>query len=107
MGFDNLGDILKKIRSKHPVLSKRLAEAEAVSRWDAAVGPMIAKHARATKVVRGELWVEVDHPIWRTELHHKKRQILETLNREIRDGDGDSEPIQDIFFVDPRNSTRE
>src|SRR3990167_4057468 len=83
MGFDHLGDILNKIRKKPPGFSKRRAEAEAMSRWETAVGPMIAKHAQATKVVRGELWVEVDHPIWRSELHHKKRQILETLNRQI------------------------
>ena len=101
MAFDDFGDILKRIRKKHPGLSKRLAEAEAVSRWESSVGSIIAKHARATQVVRGELWVEVDHPIWRSELHHKKRQILESLNREIQEADG--EPIKDILFVDPRN----
>ena len=99
-----MGDILKLLRKRHSALDKRFAEAEAVSRWDAAVGSVIAKHARATQVVRGVLWVEVDHPIWRSELHHKKRQILECINREIQQAEG--EPIKDVLFVDPRNPGR-
>src|SRR6267154_1845059 len=80
MAFDRLFDILKKTRERYPVLTKRIEEAGALSRWEKAVGPAIAKHARAIRVQDAELWIEVDHPIWKSELHHRKRQILDILN---------------------------
>jgi predicted nucleic acid-binding Zn ribbon protein len=95
MSFYNLADILKKLRSQNPILSKRIEESDALSRWDEAVGPQIAKHARAIRIQDGVLWIEVDHPIWKTELHYRKRQILERLNTS-------SSPIQDLLLLDGR-----
>jgi predicted nucleic acid-binding Zn ribbon protein len=109
MGFDRLLDIIKKAQSRYPAFSKRLTEAEALSRWDTAVGPAIAKHSRAIRVQDGVLLVEVDHPIWKAELHHRKRQILEILNqgrpqtetkRELKPA---KETLSDIWFVDIRH----
>ncbi len=92
-------DIIQKLRERYPALNSRIEEAEALSRWANAVGPAIAKHSRATLVRDKVLWVEVTHPIWRSELHHRKRQILENLNR------GAKEVISDLFLIDPRNRT--
>jgi predicted nucleic acid-binding Zn ribbon protein len=80
MAFDRLFNILKLARTRYPVLDQRIEEAEALARWQKAVGPAIAKHARAMRVQESVLWVEVDHPIWKSELHHRKRQILDLLN---------------------------
>jgi predicted nucleic acid-binding Zn ribbon protein len=96
MAFDRLSDILKLLQKRNPALKLRMAEAEAVSRFEKAVGPGIAKHARAVAVRQGTLLVEVTHPIWRSELHHRKRQILAVMNEK------GAETIQDIAFVDPR-----
>ncbi len=102
VAFDPLLGILDKLRSRYPQLGKRLAEAEAVSRWESAVGPAIAKHARAVRVQDGSLWVEVDHPIWKSELHHRKRQILDLLNGKRPAG----EPaLTDLLLVEPRRFT--
>ena len=101
--FNNFTKILSQIQKAYPLLSKRIKEAGAVSRWDKAVGPIIAKHARALRVQDGVLWVECDHPIWRSELHHRKRQILDILNEGIEAADKDEEkPLIDMLFVDPR-----
>lgn len=97
MAFNKLSDILKMIKERHPSLNKRITEAEAVSRWESAVGPQIAKHARALRVKDGVLWVEVTHPIWKSELHYRKRQILNILNGRIKD-----QVIQDLLLLDPR-----
>lgn len=97
MGFNKLIDILNEARSRYPALGKRLEEAEALGRWEAAVGPAIAKHAQAIKVENAVLWVQVDHPIWKSELHHRKRQILDILNKKLQKG-----PIDDILFLDAR-----
>lgn len=107
MGFNRLIDIFKKTQDRYPGFSKRVKEAEALGRWEAAVGATINKHSRAIKVQDSVLWVEVDHPIWKTELHHRKRQILDILNRAQplpTDSSTNSSitaiPIKDILFVD-------
>lgn len=97
MGFDKLADILKKLSALHPALGKRIEEADCLSQWDKAVGPQIAKHARALKVQDSILWVEVDHPIWKTELHYQKRQILERMNPP------GSPKITDLFLIEGRS----
>jgi predicted nucleic acid-binding Zn ribbon protein len=100
MAFDSIKDILAKIRARNPSLQKRLEEATAVDAWERAVGPQIARHARALKVDQGTLWVEVDHAVWKTELHHRKRQILEKLN----EGAGNAQPIRDLFLIEPKRT---
>lgn len=99
MGFDSLIDILKKAQAKYPALSKRMKEADAVARWETAVGTLIAKHALAIRVQDDVLWVEVDHPIWKSELHHRKHQILKILNSNDSSTAG---VLKDIYFIDPR-----
>lgn len=98
--FDKLSDILTLIARRHAPLAKRLGEAQAVSRWEAAVGPQIAKHARAVRVEDGVLWVEVDHAIWKAELQARKNQILAKL-KPPASAKGES-PIRDLFWIEPR-----
>lgn len=93
MAFDKLADILNKLRNQNPTLSKRIEESDAVSRWEEAVGAQIAKHARAVRVQDGILWIEVDHPIWKTELHYRKRQILDRLNAK-------SDSVKDLLLIE-------
>ena len=98
-----LSEVIQKIQSGFPGFQKRWSEAQTVSRWDEAVGSAIAKHTRVRKVENQVLWVEVDHPIWKKELHHRKRQILEVLNQKnVTTSSG--ETIKDLFFVDPLGS---
>lgn len=101
--MNNLLDILKKLRQQYPGFGSRMHEVEALGRWAAAVGPAIAKHTRALCVKDRVLWVEVDHPIWRSELHYRKRQILQLLNEGRGEKLGPArEALEDLFFVDPR-----
>lgn len=99
MGIDSIKDILAKIRAKNPALQNRLEEAVAVEAWEKTVGPQIANHARALKVDNGVLWIEVDHSVWRTELHHRKRQILERLNQACG-----KDKLTDLFLIEPKRS---
>jgi predicted nucleic acid-binding Zn ribbon protein len=103
MGFNKITDILRQVGERYPSLSKRLKEAHALSRWEIAVGPAIAKHTRAIRVQEATLWVEVDHPIWKSELHHRKRQILEILNRNDSSPSEKLPEIKDLLLLDPRN----
>ncbi len=117
MAFNSIKDILDKIRSRNPALEKRLEEALAVDAWEKTVGSQIAKHARALKVEDGILWIEVDHSVWRTELHHRKRQILEKLNEAVFPKDAEAretagkkakkprtDTIKDLFLIETKRS---
>src|SRR4051812_29098244 len=66
MIFESILNIIRKAQDRHPTFSMRMAEAEALGRWPIAVGEVIAKHARAIRVKDSILWVEVEHPIWRS-----------------------------------------
>src|SRR4051794_29020458 len=100
MAFGKLTDILRLLGTKYPALSKRMGEAQALGRWEKAVGPVIGKHARAVRVENAVLWVEVDHPIWKSELHHRKAQILEILNRPDPNTPGEAK-LDDLLLLDP------
>ncbi len=111
--LDGFSDILKKLKEKYPRFGRRVQESEALSRWESIVGPMIAKHTRAIRVEKEVLWIEVDHSIWKSELHHRKQQILERLNQQNQTGalpeatpktipEIIPEIIKDILFLDPR-----
>jgi predicted nucleic acid-binding Zn ribbon protein len=102
--FNRLSDILKFAKQRYPALDKRMKEAEALSRWEAAVGPAIAKHSSAIRVQDSVLWVEVDHPIWKSELHYRKRQILEILNKNSESVSPKTEALTDILLLDRRDS---
>ncbi len=108
MKLDSLLEIIRKAQKKHPAFSLRLSEAEALGRWPIAVGEVIAKHARAVRVQSSVLWVEVEHPIWRSELFHRKHQILDILNGKTPCAKKGLTPpkeiLKDIHFVDPRNT---
>ncbi len=104
--FHSLLDIIKKAQKKYPKFSQRVSEAEALGRWQIAVGENIAKHSRAVRVQEGVLWVEVDHPVWKSELHYRKQQILDILNGKSPCAQTGLTPFQetlsDIYYFEPR-----
>lgn len=103
MGLTSWNDVLQKILQKNPKIKERLLEAEAVQAWDEAVGPQIAQNAKALRVENGCLYVEVGHSLWKTELHHRKHQILEKINAKAVNGQW---VIKDLFFVEPRKPSK-
>ena len=80
-----------------------MAEAEALGKWELAVGAIIAKHAQPIRVQDSILWVEVKHPIWRSELHYKKQQVLDILNGKTPGANKQfmtlGEALKDIRFI--------
>ncbi len=103
MRLNSLFEIIKKVQEKYPVFSIRYAEAEALGRWDLAVGKLISKHSRAIRVQNSILWVEVEHPIWRAELHYRKNQILNILNNKTSSS---KEILKDIIYLDARSEKK-
>jgi len=62
------------------------AEELACAAWAGAVGPKIAAHTRAVKLVRERLVVEVEDVSWQRQLHSLARQILANLERHLGNG---------------------
>jgi predicted nucleic acid-binding Zn ribbon protein len=68
------------------------------SRWEEAVGPQVAAHARPASLVDGCLVVEVDHPTWATQLRFLESDVLTRL----RDVAGVDEVARIELRVRPR-----
>ena len=64
---------------------KQLAEPETRARaaWPAALGKRIARHTRATMLVRSTLVVEVEDHVWQSQLAGLRGQLLKNLEREL------------------------
>ena len=66
--------------------------------WSQAVGPKIAAHTRATRMVRTRLIVEVEDATWQRQLNALSRQIVRTLAKSLGAG-----LVEDLEFrVMPR-----
>lgn len=55
------------------------ATAGVFGRWEDAVGPHVAAHARPVLLDAGVLIVEVDEPGWATQLRYLQGELLERL----------------------------
>ena len=69
-------------------LPSQLADAEsrAQAAWPVAAGKKIARHARATTLVRGTLVVEVGDAVWQRQLAALRHELLRNLERELGEG---------------------
>jgi predicted nucleic acid-binding Zn ribbon protein len=73
----------------------------AVREWPDAVGPQVARHARAVSFREGTLEVEVDGSAWLQELHVLKRQLVRQLNRHLG-----AQHVHDLRLVNARGGIR-
>ena len=69
----------------------------AVREWPDAVGPRLARRARAVSFQDGTLRVEVEGSSWRYELGFLKRDLLRQLNRHLG-----SPLVRDLEFIKAR-----
>ena len=53
MALSSIFEIFERMQKRNPALKKRIREATAFDRWNAVVGPGIARHARALRVMMG------------------------------------------------------
>lgn len=76
-----------------------LHEANAIvriaERWEAAVGPEVARHCRPTALRGGTLEAAVDTSVWCHELTLQRSRILAALRREL----GDAAPSDLRLFI--------
>ena len=103
--MDLLEGVLKKILAKNQTLKQGLQDARLLEAWPVAVGDQLAKHSRAVQVKGRTLFIEVDHPIWKQELHSNKHLALMKLNTTLDEWMGkkssaaDGRWIEDLFLL--------
>ncbi|HOX03298.1 MAG TPA: DUF721 domain-containing protein [Candidatus Paceibacterota bacterium] len=72
-----LPEVLRRAR-----WDQRRTDVEIVKVWNEAVDPCIAGHAQPVRLVRGTLFVRVDHSVWLSEIvRYRRREILERLRQ--------------------------
>jgi|GEM_PF-1121609 len=107
--MDSLNQVLKKILSSNPDLGKGMQEARILELWPQAIGESISKHAKAVQLKGSTLFISVEKPVWRQELHSNKTLVLEKLNRFLKEELGPSPKsndwIQDIFFLGSQSTS--
>jgi predicted nucleic acid-binding Zn ribbon protein len=97
-----LTQILNRILKHDAQLTAGLSETKVLDIWPQAVGPAIAKHTRAYQIKDHTLFIEVDHPIWKQELHSNKQLALKKLNEAIQIQVPNFPTILDLFLVSPQ-----
>ena len=60
--------------------------AAVMAAWPGAVGEVVAAHVRPRRLHDGELLVEVDGPVWATQLRYLEEDVLRRLGRKVRPG---------------------
>jgi predicted nucleic acid-binding Zn ribbon protein len=71
---DSVDEVVRSLRG-----TSARSLAGVFSRWEEAVGPQIAAHAKPAALVDGCLVVEVDHPTWATQLRFLETDLLTRL----------------------------
>lgn len=60
--------------------------AAVMAAWREAVGEAVAAHVRPRRLHDGVLLVEVDAPVWATQLRYLEEDVLRRLGRKVRPG---------------------
>jgi predicted nucleic acid-binding Zn ribbon protein len=60
--------------------------AAVMAAWPVAVGEVVAAHVRPRRLHDGVLLVEVDAPVWATQLRYLEEDVLRRLGRKVRPG---------------------
>lgn len=61
-------------------LDRKRGELEILKVWNALLDPQITKHAQPVNLVRGTLFVKVDHNMWLSEIvRYHRKEILDRL----------------------------
>ena len=82
-------------------IAEDLERWRAVTEWDDLIGPSLARHARASRIERDVLVVEVTSSAAMHHVSHYKRELLERLERHF-----EARIFRDVRFVLERGPHR-
>ena len=95
-----VGDLIPGVLSRLGI-GETLERWRAVTEWDEIVGPSLARHARAERIERDVLVVEVTSSAAMHHVSHYKHELLESLERHFG-----ARVVRDVRFVLERGPHR-
>lgn len=85
MAFVSVQDTLQRVLKSYR-LSVDMDAYKVFSLWDDIVGRRMADHAVPSKIMEKTLYVEVDDPLWLSQIKYMKGDILGKIDVRIRRG---------------------
>lgn len=79
-----LGEVLGRVMKQMRV-SDRQSAVSLFSHWSSIVGESVAQHVTPIRLERRRLTVEVDDPMWATQVKFLETRVLSTLREHIGD----------------------
>ncbi len=80
-----ISEIIERIIETNPRLSK-LKLFSVKTAWRKAVGEILEKKAKVVGFENGILFVECRDPLWLSEIHFRKKRIVEKMNAILGEG---------------------
>jgi len=78
----SLGDAIKEW-IKEQGLEESIFQSKIETAWDTLMGAPIAKHTKSVILRDRKLFITVDNPALKNELHYSRDKIKETFNKEL------------------------
>ena len=85
MSFTSLKQVLESVLKEHKLTSD-IDAYKIFSVWGEIAGPTMANHCRPARLHDDTLYVEVDDPIWLSQLRYMQRDILRKIDKRIKPG---------------------
>ncbi len=84
-GYAPIGTIIQHVAGR--LLEQPRSKAQKLYReWRQAVGEQVAQHSEPARLAGGILTVRVDSPVWNSQLHHLKEELLEKIQHRLPPG---------------------
>jgi len=83
--FTSLKQVLESVLKEHKLTSE-IDAYKIFSVWGEIAGPTVANHSRPSRFHNDTLYVEVDDPIWLSQLRYMKQDIMRKMDRRIKPG---------------------
>jgi predicted nucleic acid-binding Zn ribbon protein len=85
MSFTSLKQVLESVLKEHKLTSD-IDAYQIFSVWAEIAGPTVANHSRPIRLNGDILYVEVDDPIWLSQLRYMKQDMLQKIDKRIKPG---------------------
>jgi predicted nucleic acid-binding Zn ribbon protein len=85
MAFTHLKKVLESVLKENN-FEEEIETYKIFSVWEEIAGSQVAAHARPVRINQGTLYIEVDDPLWLTQLRYMKLDILRKIERGLKAG---------------------
>jgi predicted nucleic acid-binding Zn ribbon protein len=86
MAFYSLQHVLKKVLKDCNIPAQNVDAYKVFHRWEEIAGEGLANHARPVRIDDKVLYVEVDDPIWLSQVRYMKLDIMAKIGVTIKKG---------------------